>query len=446
MRPGNIYRLCWSLAMVAFTMTSVVISAPSDPHVKNNDLEPNLQVGDTNPKGTFNQSKAKLFTSKTMPKKVVNAEEPLSGQALIDSLTATSRSLTTLDDDAALAKLARELIATNGVGASDTVAFPLDLQDSSDAATQNTSTSLTPAPTSLGPPSPDTARLSNSSSPRRGPNLYNNTLSSGLSRRMIASTGCGMEQLAYDNDYATKIKVQGLERFYYVRIPESYNPEHPYRLIFTLHAFRGSAKAVKNGEHGYDAWYGLPDQDLEDSAIYVAPHGFAGMWLNAAGEDAAFLERIMADVESQLCIDQNQRYIHGYSFGAAMTYATACHMGSAFRAVSSWSGAQISKCPSRLPSPVAFYGQHGVRDLILPVVLGRNMRDRYLVQNNCRFKYSRTPEWGSGDHTITEYMCDENHPVVWVEFDGGHTQHPTDDWSGEEWAPRYTWEFFSRFF
>ncbi|KAL5598808.1 hypothetical protein BROUX41_003858 [Berkeleyomyces rouxiae] len=361
---------------------------------------------------------------------------------LNESLAELILSLAPLDDDTALRVLSNKLLTMNNIELTESLFPSLEHQDNSTAPDPASSATHSDAV-------PQTNASSTQHSNHSGikPAAYGNaTSSAGLVRRITGSTGCGMEQLAYDNDIPTTVTVHGLQRHYYVRIPESYDPEHAYRIVFTMHAFRGSAAAVKNGDHGYDPWYGLPDQDPDDSTIFVAPHGFAGMWLNAAGEDTAFMERILADVESQLCIDQNQRYMHGYSFGGAMAHATMCHMGSAFRAVSVWSGAPISACSGRLPRPVAYYGQHGTHDAVLPVPLGRKLRDQYLLQNNCRYKYAHSPERGSGDHTVTEYTCDDNHPVVWVEFDGGHTQHPEDDWSGEQWSPRYTWDFFTRFF
>lgn len=263
-----------------------------------------------------------------------------------------------------------------------------------------------------------------------------------------ASTGCGTtSKLAGSPNTAHKLTANGKSRQFFLNTPTDYNNTHPYRLIFTLHALGGTASQVVAGTGGYYAWYGLPPL-VKDTvgAIYIAPDGLNNGWANQGGEDVTFLQQVIQTVEADLCIDQNLRFSTGFSYGAAMSYALACAMGEQIRAVAALSGnPQISGC-SGGTAAVAYYGQHGVSDQVLPIAGGRQMRDRFLKNNGCVAQEAREPTAGSGTHIKTTFMnCTSNYPVTWVAFDGPHTPTPLDSGATQSFAPAETWEFFSQF-
>jgi poly(3-hydroxybutyrate) depolymerase len=236
-------------------------------------------------------------------------------------------------------------------------------------------------------------------------------------------------------------------REYYVKLPQGYDNKHPYRLILTLHALGGNAQQVTVGTGGYLPWYGMPSQ-VNDStgAVYVAPNGLNNGWANQGGEDVAFIKQAIKAVEDDLCIDQNLRFSTGFSYGGAMSYSLACSLGKEIRAVAALSGnPQISGC-SGGTEPVAYYGQHGVKDSVLPIAGGRQMRDRFVKNNGCTAQTPTEPASGSGKHVKTTYAgCSADYPVVWVAFDGDHTPQPKDSGGSMTFAHVETWEFFSQF-
>ncbi|KAI1813343.1 carbohydrate esterase family 1 protein [Poronia punctata] len=264
------------------------------------------------------------------------------------------------------------------------------------------------------------------------------------------SLGCGKAPtLAGNPNTAHQVTVNGKTRGFFINVPEDYDQDHPYRLIFALHALGGTASQVVSGTGGYYAWYGIPPL-VNDTvgAIYVAPDGLNNGWMNQAGEDVTFISQVIDTVEADLCVDQNLRFSTGFSYGGAMSYALACALGEEIRAVAVLSGnPQISGC-SGGTAPVAYYGQHGVADNVLPIAGGREMRDRFVKNNGCTAMASPSePAAGSGAaHTKNTYSnCSSGYPVVWVAFDGPHTPTPTENGAAQSFSPHETWEFFSQF-
>ncbi|KAH6631095.1 Alpha/Beta hydrolase protein [Chaetomium sp. MPI-SDFR-AT-0129] len=268
------------------------------------------------------------------------------------------------------------------------------------------------------------------------------------------SPGCGnAPQLITPSASTTPLTItsNGKSREFYVLLPDNYDNTHPYRLILTLHALGGNAQQVTVGEGGYLPWYGIPAlQTANDTsgagAVYVAPNGIDNGWANQGGEDVEFLKAVIDTVEGDLCLDQNLRFSTGFSYGAAMSYSLACSLGKEIRAVAVLSGnPQISGCEGGT-EPVAYYGQHGVSDQVLPIAQAREMRDRFVGNNGCTAQTPSEPAAGSGTHTKTVYEgCDPAYPVVWNAFDGDHTPQPKDQGATDTFAAVETWEFFSQF-
>lgn len=240
----------------------------------------------------------------------------------------------------------------------------------------------------------------------------------------------------------------GQTRQYFVKLPDNYDPNHPYRLILTLHALGGNGQQVTVGQGGYLPWYGLPAL-VNDTigAIYISPTGLNNGWWNTGGSDVAFIRAAIKAVEDDLCVDQNLRFSTGFSHGGAMSFILACALGKELRAVAVLSGNPMisGSCPSPGTEPVAYYGQHGLSDSVLPYNGGKQMRDRFLRNNGCTDKTAAEPARGSGTHVKTVYDCPSAYPVTWVAFDGDHTPQPRDRNAAKTFAADETWLFFSQF-
>lgn len=263
------------------------------------------------------------------------------------------------------------------------------------------------------------------------------------------SAGCGTPPTLTSGTQS--MEVNGKTREYTLQIPEDYNESNTYKLIFGLHWLGGTMADVATGQSvGSEEWayYGL-QQLADNSAIFIAPQGIDNGWANADGEDIAFIQSMMETVEEDLCINENQRFATGFSYGGAMSYSIACSLANDFRAVAVLSGGELSGCEGGT-DPIAYLGVHGIGDTVLDISEGSTMRDRFVQNNGCMPEEPPEPAAGSLEHTKTEYSnCSADHPVSWIAFDEGHIAAPQDGAPGESgtntYVPGETWEFFSQF-
>nr|WP_236595207.1 MULTISPECIES: cellulose binding domain-containing protein [Saccharothrix] len=264
-----------------------------------------------------------------------------------------------------------------------------------------------------------------------------------------ATAGCGKAPSLRSGTIA--IQSSGKSRSYILRVPDNYDVNRPYRVVFGFHWLNGSATDVATGRTVQtDVWayYGL--QRLADnSTIFVAPQGLNNGWANNGGEDITLVDDINRQLDAGLCVDTTQRFALGFSYGAAMSYAVACARPDVFRAVAVYAVGQLSGC-SGGTRPIAYFAAHGLRDNVLGIAGGRSMRDRFVANNGCAAQSPREPAQGSLTHVITTYSgCREGYPVVWAAFDEGHIAAPQDGATGDSgsrtWLPAETWRFFTQF-
>ncbi|EPE24823.1 alpha/beta-Hydrolase [Glarea lozoyensis ATCC 20868] len=259
------------------------------------------------------------------------------------------------------------------------------------------------------------------------------------------SPGCGINQAS--GTVSHKTTVNGKQRLYITNVPTNYNSSSPHRLIFMFHGLGNSAAAVANGQQGFLPFMGLPPLANADSigAISVAPDGLNSGWANSGGEDIAFVDQMIREIEASLCIDQNLRFSTGFSYGASMTYAIACARAKQFRGVAVVSGALLSGCTGKT-DPIAYYGQHGTSDGTIPIASGKQLRDTFVALNGCTKQTTMDAAPGSGTLVKTQYQnCNKNFPVTWISFDGGHTSTPTTKGASKSFTPEESWAFFKQF-
>ena len=251
------------------------------------------------------------------------------------------------------------------------------------------------------------------------------------------SAGCGTARTLQNGT----ITLNG--RTYILRVPDSYNNTNPYRLIVAYHWLGGTAQNVAGGNY-----YGLLPLS-NNSTIFVAPMGTGSGsgtgWPNRNGEDLAFTDAILNQVQNGLCIDLNRIFATGFSYGAGMSYAIACDRANVFRGVALYAGGLLSGC-SNGTLPIAYYHAHGISDTVLGISGGRSMRDRFVRNNGCTAQNPPEPSSGSGTHVCTNYQnCAAGRPVRWCAFDGGHVFDPRDRNQGSSWVPQDVWSFINQF-
>ncbi|KAK4206650.1 Alpha/Beta hydrolase protein [Rhypophila decipiens] len=258
------------------------------------------------------------------------------------------------------------------------------------------------------------------------------------------SAGCGKNPTISSTRY--NININGKNREYYMKLPDNYDKNRPYRLIFTWHQLGGSAQKIVNGEDpnkgGALPYYGLVPHS-NNSAIFVVPNGLNQGWGNTGGEDVTFFDKLVERIEADLCVDTSLRFSTGFSYGGAMSYALACARPKMIRAVAVISGAQLSGC-SGGNDPVAYYGQHGTSDSVLNISMGRQLRDKFVKNNGCQS--AGEPQAAQGRSARVDYKgCKEGYPVTWVLHTGDHNPSQKDNGQSQPFAPGNSWQFFSQF-
>lgn len=171
------------------------------------------------------------------------------------------------------------------------------------------------------------------------------------------SAGCGKPASKLKNGLNI-VTADGPPRQFILRLPEDYDNQKPYRIIYVFHATGGTANGTARS--GYDGLLG----PAGNTSILVAPHGLgltapAGMatgilaglakgisgWWRTGGRyseaDLEFVDKIIEAVDAEFCIDTRLRFATGFSFGGVMSYALGCLRGDKFRAVSMQSGANF---------------------------------------------------------------------------------------------------------
>jgi poly(3-hydroxybutyrate) depolymerase len=265
-----------------------------------------------------------------------------------------------------------------------------------------------------------------------------------------ATAGCGKAPTLTSG--SRTIQSGGTSRSYILRIPDNYDRNHPYKLIFGFHWNGGTANDVDSGGTSGYTWSYYGQRSLaNNTAIFVAPQGIGNGWANSGDRDLTFVDDMVRLFESDLCVDTTQLFSIGFSYGGGMSYSIACSRATVFRAVVVYSGGQLSGC-SGGTLPIAYMGIHGLRDPVLPIATGRSLRDRFVRNNGCTAQTPREPAQGSLTHTVTYYQgCRAGYPVVWAAFDAGHTPNPwdgsTSDFNdgGKSWTKPLVWDFLNQF-
>jgi polyhydroxybutyrate depolymerase len=228
------------------------------------------------------------------------------------------------------------------------------------------------------------------------------------------------------------IDVMGTSRAYILALPSNYDPMMAYRLVFAWHGLGGSAQQVASN------WYGLKSQSM-NSTIFVAGQGLptstsvgdgAG-WANTNGQDVAFVKALYAQLQGQLCFDQNRVFSVGMSYGGIMSNTLGCQMGDVFRAIAPMSGAgpRGQGCKGQ----VAVWMSNGDNDTVVPTAQERASRDYWVGANHCQM----TSMPVDPSPCVAYQGCDADSPVTWCEFMGGHTI--------PSFASSAIWKFFAQF-
>jgi poly(3-hydroxybutyrate) depolymerase len=273
----------------------------------------------------------------------------------------------------------------------------------------------------------------------------------------VTSPGCGKNPTLKNGTQS--ITSSGQNRSFMIRVPENYDKDHPYWLIFGFHWVGGTANDVDSGgTSGYTwSYYGLrelADKSTASRAIFVAPQGISNGWGNSNNQDVVLTDDLIKLVEGDLCVDTKHVFSTGFSYGGGMTKALGCQRPNVFRAIAVYSGADFLSggCDSSSTSPIAYIGLHSINDGTNSYASGEAIRDRFVKNDGCTPQTPAKPP-NSTSHVCTTYQgCKAGYPVEWCAFDGGgHSPAPVDGSSNgsgggdKTWTKAEVWKFFNQF-
>jgi poly(3-hydroxybutyrate) depolymerase len=244
----------------------------------------------------------------------------------------------------------------------------------------------------------------------------------------------------------------GLSRQYTIDIPENYDKNKTYRLIFAMHMMGGHMQTMIDQNY-----YGLKTYAKRDNVpvIFVAPEGYTDRspWRGGDDKDHIFFADMLKLFKEKLSIDTSRVFCCGFSFGAMFTYSLSLEFQKDLRAVACYAPANWNiYLPENKHEPLAYFSTTGTQDNLCKYVNSDDLRQggKYCVlthiEDNGLKQLPEIPTTTTPTHITTEFKgLPEEYPVIFGSFVGGHTDNAKDPGSDVNWIAKETWDFFMRF-
>lgn len=237
------------------------------------------------------------------------------------------------------------------------------------------------------------------------------------------SPGCGSADQLSTGEYT--ITSNDIERVYYLKMPENYDPGVPYPLIFAFHGM-----GMDYTSYSEEIFYKLQSA-VGNEAILVYPNALlAANGMSKWGdEDLTFFDDLYEELAATLCFDKRKVFAVGHSDGAGFTHMLGCKRGNKLRAISPLAGSLMDRL--ECIGQVAVIQIHGENDTIVPLQWIRPSRDYWVAINSCNKEETQE----GVDQSCEAYSaCDADFPVEYCEHSGGHW------WP--DFAGAAVWNFF----
>lgn len=272
-----------------------------------------------------------------------------------------------------------------------------------------------------------------------------------LKNEPVPSAGYGKDLGDFKSGIYT-MESAGLTRQYTIDIPENYDKNKTYRLIFAMHMMGGHMQTMV--EQNY---YGLKTYSQSENipVIFVAPEGYTDRspWRVSDGLDHIFFADMLALFKEKLSIDCSRIFCCGFSFGAMVTYSLSLEFQNELRAVACYAPANWNiYLPENKHLPIAYYSTTGTQDGLCKYVNSDERRQggKYCVlthaEDNGLKELPELPLATTPTHVTTELQgLPPEYPVLFGSFVGGHSDNEKDPGSDVNWIAKETWDFFMRF-
>lgn len=241
------------------------------------------------------------------------------------------------------------------------------------------------------------------------------------------SPGCGTAASQVLNEWVEqpKLQVAGVDRQWWVWLPNNYDPARAYPVVFAFHGCSNASNIVPM------------QKETGDDAILVRGTGISDnvCWdASAGGDDLSFFDQMLAGVLANHCVDSSRVFATGYSSGSWLINMLECQRGDKFRATGTVSGGTPGP-QNNCKGKFARIFVHDADDQDNKIQGSISERDRVLTQNHCTAGADPVAE---APAPCARYQgCDAGFPVIWCQTSGkGHDRQ-------DALAPGAFWGLFS---
>jgi hypothetical protein len=172
------------------------------------------------------------------------------------------------------------------------------------------------------------------------------------------------------------------QRGYWVLVPNNYNPNTPYRVIYEG---AGCSNPIMSSGMSVYAYQNVDNGDAIQVGLDVDPDRPDLCYddTNPASNDFYFFPWLMAEIESELCVDTKHEFISGYSTGAYLANQLGCAFPDKLRGQVLVSGGEPVSQPPCIGHPIAAFFVHDFFDMDNAYSLVLPACARTLRQNGC---------------------------------------------------------------
>ncbi len=242
------------------------------------------------------------------------------------------------------------------------------------------------------------------------------------------SAGCNLPSSQMTATWVAQdpLMIDGTPREWSVWMPEGYDPERAYPVVFLFH---GCTSGTNN----------LPMQNVTgEDAIVVRGTGILSDicwdWFPSDGVEVQFFDAMVAALQESRCVDTSRYFGVGYSSGSYLLSMLGCYRAHVLRAAASVAGGSYSPARTNCSGTIARMFVHDLQDDNNDISGSERERDRLMSLNSCDTELAPVAEAPSP--CVRYQGCDAGYPVVWCATSGQN--HGRQD----SFASAF-WDFFS---
>ena len=168
----------------------------------------------------------------------------------------------------------------------------------------------------------------------------------------------------------------GLQRYYFIYVPDNLNNEKSIPLLFALHGYGSTAR----NHFSYTNYIPIADQNnlivvypqgapMNTAITNSSSHWNVGGWTVGSNvKDIEFIDTVIELIKNKIDLDQTRIYSSGMSNGGFMSYHLACNLSNQIAAIASVTGSMtpetFANCNPTHATPILQI--HGLLDYTVP--------------------------------------------------------------------------------